>query len=76
MAKPFFEVFPTLKVGEETKNLLSEVEVTRVSTNTRKDILARLHSGKTADPEKEDLSVRDRDQKAAFSDQGYDNQIY
>ena len=52
MAKPFFEVFPTLKVGEETKNLLSEVEVTRVSTNTRKDILRVYIAGRRLIPKK------------------------
>ena len=52
MAKPFFEVFPTLKVGEETKNLLSEVEVTRVSTNTRRDILRVYIAGRRLIPKK------------------------
>ncbi len=35
MPKTFFEVFPTLKVKEEMKPLLSEAEITKVSANRR-----------------------------------------
>ena len=33
MSKAFFEVFPTLQLEEELKNLLQTTEVTKVSAN-------------------------------------------
>ena len=34
MNKKFFEVFPTLKVNQEMKNLFEDVDVTKVTTNS------------------------------------------
>ncbi len=39
MSKLFFEVFPTLKVKEEMKMLLGEVEVTKVVSNSARDFI-------------------------------------
>lgn len=33
MSKPFFEVFPTLKVKDDIQMMFQGVEVTKVSTN-------------------------------------------
>ena len=38
MAKAFFEVFPTLDVASDIKQLLSNVQIEKVSTNRAKDI--------------------------------------
>ena len=46
MSKPFFEVFPTLKVGEETETLYSDVQVIKVASNTaRTFIKVHIKSG-------------------------------
>ncbi len=37
--KPFFEVFPTLKVGEELRQLFSEVQVTKVAANSMRTFI-------------------------------------
>ncbi len=34
MSKPFFEVFPTLKVKDDIQMMFQGVEVTKVSTNS------------------------------------------
>lgn len=39
MAKLFLEVFPDLKVGSEWNNLLAQVEILKVSTNSSREIL-------------------------------------
>lgn len=39
MGKDFFEVFPTLKLSDETKFLLKDVKVTKVSTNSTRDFI-------------------------------------
>ena len=39
MSKPFFEVFPTLKVNDEIQMLLQGVDVTKVSTNSARDFI-------------------------------------
>ena len=39
MAKKFFDVFPTLKVNENMRTLLADVEVTKVATNADRDYL-------------------------------------
>ncbi len=39
MTKLFFEVFPTLKLGGEIRNLMMEAEVTKVATNRTKDLI-------------------------------------
>ena len=39
MSKFFFEVFPELKVDVEIKGLMSQVEVTKVSTNSQRNFL-------------------------------------
>ena len=45
MSKEFFEVFPTLKAGEEIQMLYRDVQVTKVSTNSmRTFIKVYLHS--------------------------------
>ena len=42
MSKPFFEVFPTLKVNEGIKMMFSGVEVRKVTTNSARDYV-RVH---------------------------------
>ncbi len=39
MSKPFFEVFPTLKVDEEIGRMFDEVEVSKVTTNSDRDFI-------------------------------------
>ena len=39
MSKLFFDVFPELKVNQDMKKLLADVEVTKVSTNRQRDRL-------------------------------------
>ena len=39
MSKPFFEVFPTLKVNEDIRMLFEGVEVTKVATNSDRDFI-------------------------------------
>lgn len=39
MAKMFFEVFPTLSLEKEMQDLMEQVEVTKVSTTSRKDFI-------------------------------------
>lgn len=39
MGKDFFEVFPTLKLSEDTSFLLKDVRVTKVSTNSTRDFI-------------------------------------
>ena len=52
MGKSFFEVFPTLQMEGEEKKLLSEVEVTKVSTNRNKDFLRVYIQGNHLIPKK------------------------
>ena len=55
MSKPFFEVFPTLKMNEELRMLLESVEVLKVATNSSREFI-RVHIAKqTLDSEKRDL---------------------
>ena len=42
MEKPFFEVFPTLQMNEELKNLFALTRVTKVALSRAKDFL-RVH---------------------------------
>ena len=42
MNKPFFDVFPTLKVNNELKNLFQDVEVSKVATNSSREFI-RVH---------------------------------
>jgi len=42
MNKPFFDVFPTLKVNNELKNLFQDVEVWKVATNSSREFI-RVH---------------------------------
>ena len=39
MSKPFFEVFPTLKVKDDIQMMFQGVEVTKVSTNSTRDFI-------------------------------------
>ena len=39
MSKPFFEVFPTLKVNSEIKMLFEGVEVSKVTTNSDRNFI-------------------------------------
>ena len=39
MSKPFFEVFPTLKMNDEIRELFEGVEVSKVSTNSNRDFI-------------------------------------
>ena len=42
MSKPFFEVFPTLKVNDRLKMMFTGVEVMKVTTNSARDFI-RVH---------------------------------
>ena len=42
MSKPFFEVFPTLKAGEDIRNMFEGVQVLKVTTNSDRTFL-RVH---------------------------------
>ena len=42
MSKPFFEVFPTLKVGDESRDMFEGVRVLKVTTNSDRTFL-RVH---------------------------------
>ncbi len=39
MSKPFFEVFPTLKVDDELRGMFEQVEVSKVTTNSERDFI-------------------------------------
>ncbi len=39
MSKPFFEVFPTLKVDEELRSIFAQAEVSKVTTNSDRDFI-------------------------------------
>ena len=39
MSKPFFEVFPTLKVDDELRGILEQAEVSKVTTNSERDFI-------------------------------------
>ncbi len=51
MSKPFFEVFPTLKVKDDIQMMFQGVEVTKVSTNSTR-LYPCQHLQQTSDPEK------------------------
>ena len=42
MSKPFFEVFPTLKAGEDICNMFEGAQVLKVTTNSDRTFL-RVH---------------------------------
>lgn len=47
MAKPFYEVFPTLKLSGKVHDILEQTEVEKISATKRKDFLRiYLHSGR------------------------------
>ena len=48
MSKPFFEVFPTLKVKDDIQMMFQDVEVTKVSER----LYPCQHLQQTSDPEK------------------------
>ena len=39
MSKPFFEVFPTLKAGEDIRNMFEGAQVLKVTTNSDRTFL-------------------------------------
>ena len=39
MSKPFFEVFPTLKVDDELRGMFEQAEVSKVTTNSDRDFI-------------------------------------
>ncbi len=39
MSKPFFEVFPTLKVDDELRGIFEQAEVSKVTTNSERDFI-------------------------------------
>ena len=39
MSKPFFEVFPTLKVDDELRSIFEQAEVSKVTTNSERDFI-------------------------------------
>ncbi|MFR5355166.1 MAG: PolC-type DNA polymerase III N-terminal domain-containing protein [Clostridia bacterium] len=54
--KPFFEVFRTLEVDNQTRALFEQVVVTRVSTSPSQDVLRVYITSKKADCKKSAFS--------------------
>ncbi len=52
MAKSFFEVFPTLDVSEEIRQMLGGVQIERISTNRAKDLYRIYLTGERLIPKK------------------------
>ena len=42
MAKPFFEVFPTLELKEDLRDMMECTQISKVSTNPKRDAI-RIH---------------------------------
>ena len=76
MNKKFFEVFPTLKVKDDMRLLLQDVEVSKVTTNSNRDFV-RIHIEsahllqQTSDPEKTYLRSRTPAKTAAVCQKSY-----
>ena len=64
MSKPFFEVFPTLKAGEDIRNMFEGAQVLKVTTNSDRTFL-RVHKPSS---DSENIGIRDGapDQEPAF----------
>ena len=65
MAKPFFDVFPTLKLDGRMKELMDEVEVDKVST-TRKQDFIRIYLSSNRLIEKADVWKAEKEIKKQF----------
>ncbi|MCH4192320.1 MAG: PolC-type DNA polymerase III [Butyrivibrio sp.] len=65
MAKPFFDVFPTLKLDGRMKELMNEVEVDKVST-TRKQDFIRIYLSSNRLIEKADVWKAEKEIKKQF----------
>lgn len=66
MAKPFFEVFPTLQLHGAVHDILEQASVEKISATRRKDFLRiYLQSGRLI-MKGGYLDCGERDQKAAF----------
>ena len=70
MSKPFFEVFPTLKVKDDIQMMFQGVEVTKVSTNSTRDFICQPLQ-QTSDPEKTYLRSRTPVKTAAVCQKSY-----
>ena len=66
MSKPFFEVFPTLKAGEDICNMFEGAQVLKVTTNSDRTFLSSTYSKSSSDSE--NIGIRDGapDQEPAF----------
>ena len=64
MAKPFFDVFPTLKLDGRMKELMDEVEVDKVST-TRKQDFIRIYLSSNRLIEKADVWKAEKEKPPA-----------
>lgn len=71
MSKPFFEVFPTLKVKDDIQMMFQGVEVTKVSTNSTRDFYPCQPLQQTSDPEKTYLRSRTPAKTAAVCQKSY-----
>ena len=65
MAKPFFDVFPTLKLDGRMKELMDEVEADKVST-TRKQDFIRIYLSSNRLIEKADVWKAEKEIKKQF----------
>ncbi|MCH5343530.1 MAG: PolC-type DNA polymerase III [Acetatifactor sp.] len=76
MAKPFFEVFPTLKLNQSTHDILEQTQVEKVSATKRKDFL-RVYIFSTRLILKEDIWTAEREiKKQLFPEANLTVKIY
>lgn len=65
MSKPFFEVFPSLQLNTDIRDLMGQTEVERVSATKRRDLLPGVLKKYPPDPESGHLDHGTGDQEAA-----------
>ena len=65
MSKPFFDVFPTLKLNSGIRDLFEQVIVEKVSATKRKDFL-RIYISSDRLIQKEDVFFVEREIKKQF----------
>ena len=72
MSKPFFEVFPTLKVSEDIQMLFTGVEVKKITTNSTRDFIKVHTYSKHLIQKKKIYEVEDllKNQLFAYTDVG------
>lgn len=54
--KKFFHVFPTLRADDDVRLLFSDVEVKKITTNSRRDFLNHIYFQQTSHSEEADFS--------------------